>query len=497
MNIRDEIVAKRRTRIRGEGHNLGVPVPTLRQSPLVPFSAHPGLICEIKRRSPSKGEISPGLDPVRQASLYVKSGIVTISVLTEEDHFAGSLKDLLRIKQAYPKLAVLRKDFLLDIEDVEVSYRAGADAVLLIASVLDPSSLRAMHERAVSLGMAALVEVHDEEDIEKVRAVAPPLVGINSRNLETFTIDPVRPIALKSALDWRPRLVYESGIGREEDARLASASGFEYLLVGEAVVRRPELIGEILKGKALGGNRFWADLFARCRTYLPALGEGPTEALTDGGEATGCSKRPLVKICGLTSSEDVHAAVEAGADALGFIFARSPRRADAALVRSMGGRHPDEPVRVGVIISDDPTDPGRDALELLDEGFLDAIQFHGNETSAECYKKAFPYYKAMNLASAGHAAGIKDFRSPRVLVDAHVAGKGGGTGVRVPEDILEEAARVKPLWLAGGLNPENIASVVRRHGPELVDVSSGVESAPGRKNHEKLRCFIQQARTLM
>ncbi len=242
MNIRDAIVSKRRMRIGREGHALGARIPAKRETPVVPFGRAPGVICEVKRRSPSKGDISAGLDPVRQASLYAAEGITSVSVLTEEDHFRGSLADLISIKRAYPDLSVLRKDFLVDPEDIDISFQAGADAVLLIASVLDGPALKNMHARACELGMAALVELHDEADIEKVCSFSPRLVGINSRNLETFTVDPIHPIALKAKIGWQATLVYESGIRGAEDARLASTSGFDCLLVGEAVLRNPVLI---------------------------------------------------------------------------------------------------------------------------------------------------------------------------------------------------------------------------------------------------------------
>lgn len=479
MNIRDKIVAKRQSRIAREGHTLGVLVPAERVVPLVPFCRPPGVICEVKRRSPSKGDISAGMDPVKQASRYAAAGITSVSVLTEEDHFTGSLADLTGIKAAHPDLSVLRKDFLVDLEDIDVSYRAGADAVLLIASMLDSSTMERMHAYAANLGMSALVEVHDDEDIKKVQHFFPKLIGINSRNLETFTVDPVHPIALKAKIGWETKLVYESGIRGEEDARLAAASGFDYLLVGEAVVREPRLIGEIIHGmcppEGPHKGRFWADLYGRA-----AVSRGRTY--------------PLVKVCGLTNKEDADAATSAGADVLGFIFAPSPRRANAVFVRTLGMRQPGEPVRVGVVVSTHPADPGTDAVTLLEEGFLDAIQFHGDEKPDECQRIAFPYYKTLSPANPKETELIDDYFCPRVLVDAHVPGKTGGTGVTVSSEIVESAKSRKPLWLAGGLRPDNIGEIVRRYQPELIDISSGIEKSPGIKDHVKLRHLFEQVR---
>ncbi len=177
MNVRDNIVAQRRARIARQGHDMGAALPAARTAPLVPFGAPPFLVCEIKRRSPSRGALSAGLDAVAQARLYAERGVRNISVLTEQDNFGGSLEDLARVKEALPQLSLLRKDFLLDAEDIDVSWRAGADAVLLIAAILDAATLAALHHHATELGMQALVEVHDADDAAKCLTFAPPLTG--------------------------------------------------------------------------------------------------------------------------------------------------------------------------------------------------------------------------------------------------------------------------------------------------------------------------------
>jgi indole-3-glycerol phosphate synthase/phosphoribosylanthranilate isomerase len=127
---------------------------------------------------PSRGAIAPELDPVEVAKAYSRAGVGSFSVLTEEDYFAGSLKDLMEVKAALPHASVLRKDFLLDETDIEVSYRAGADAVLLIASILDEETLIQLYRRATGLGLDALVEVHSDADVRKIRSVQPSWVGL-------------------------------------------------------------------------------------------------------------------------------------------------------------------------------------------------------------------------------------------------------------------------------------------------------------------------------
>ena len=258
MSIMAEIVELRRSRVRAEGHALGAAVAAERTAPLVPFGRSPFVICEIKRSSPSKGEISAALDAPAQAAIYARQGARSVSVLTEEDHFRGSLADLMAVKRTNPDLAVLRKDFLLSIEDIDISYRAGADAVLLIAGVLERDELERMYRRATELGLECLVEVHTIEEIAKVRELAPRFTGINARDLRTFAVDLALPITLRASIDWETRVVFESGMRSREHAAFASGAGFEGILVGEAVVRRPELVGELIAGLADGANRHGA-----------------------------------------------------------------------------------------------------------------------------------------------------------------------------------------------------------------------------------------------
>ena len=245
-DILARIAARRRERVAAEGPSLSARAPQSREAPIRPFLAAPEIICEIKRRSPSAGSIAAIPDPVEQARLYRNVGVPSVSILTEEDHFGGSLEDLAAVKRALPELAVLRKDFLFGREDVAVSHRAGADAVLLIASMLEPPAIAEVFETAEELGLAVLAEAHDEEDLEKLRPHKPALVGINSRDLTTFRVDPLTPLVLAQRVDWECRLVFESGIYAAEQVQTALHGGFSGILVGESVVRSPERIPELI-----------------------------------------------------------------------------------------------------------------------------------------------------------------------------------------------------------------------------------------------------------
>lgn len=470
MNIRDGIVERRRARIRRDGHDMGASVPAARAAPRVPFGAPPFLVCEVKRRSPSRGAIAPDLDAVEQARRYAARGVQSVSVITEQDSFGGSLDDLVLIKRELPGIAVLRKDFLVDVGDIEASWRAGADAVLLIAGILDPATLAALHRRARELGMEALVEVHDPAEVDVCRPLAPGLTGVNCRDLATFAVDLLHPLRLRSRIDWDTRLVFESGVRVPADIRLARSGGYDGVLVGETAVRSPDLIPGLLDafdGPSAAG--FWPRLCARMRPGLP-----------------------LVKICGITRPEDAEAAAAMGADVLGFVFAASPRRADAGLLRDLRGL---DALKVAVTVSDRSTGQSRIdpvVLRLVEDGLVDAVQLHGEETPEECAALAFPWYKAVRVRTASDVASMDAFACPRVLADAFSPRAAGGTGQRVDPGLAGAAGRRGPLWLAGGIGPDNVADVVRGLSPELLDASSGLEEAPGRKDRGKLRRFFEE-----
>jgi indole-3-glycerol phosphate synthase / phosphoribosylanthranilate isomerase len=470
MSVLEQIVAQRRARIAREGHALGGSLPAERALPPVPFGESPFLVCEVKRRSPSRGDIAKDADAVAQAAAYAKNGVRSISVLTEQDHFGGSLADLARIKECLPGIAVLRKDFLLDLEDIEVSWRAGADAVLLIASILDPESLARMHRRTRELGMQALVEVHDAGDIEKCRAFAPGLVGINSRDLRTFALDLLHPVRLRPRVDWPARLLFESGIQSPEDIRLVRAAGFDGALVGETAMRSAHSVPGLLAAFAPGRDgSFWTRL---CGRMKPG--------------------RPLVKICGITRAQDAEAAAALGADALGFVFAESKRRAQPGLLRELRGL---DALKVAVVVSERRDGHARldpQVAALLEEGLLDAVQFHGDEGPAECASLAFPYYKAVRVRSAADIDSIAGFHCPRVLADAYSPLATGGTGQKIPRELAREARRAGPLWLAGGLSPENVGEALRELSPELIDASSRLEDEAGHKDRTKLEAFFRE-----
>ena len=195
----------------------------------------PAIIAELKRRSPSKGELVADLDSVETASEYVAGGAACLSVLTDFDHFGGSPDDLVAARAAVT-VPVLRKDFTVDARDVCDARLMGADAVLLIAAALDDTELADFHELAGVVGLDALVEIHDETELERAMAFGAQLVGVNQRDLMTFKVDRARAVRIAPLIPDGVVRVAESGIRGPDDAWALVDAGYHALLVGESVV---------------------------------------------------------------------------------------------------------------------------------------------------------------------------------------------------------------------------------------------------------------------
>lgn len=194
------------------------------------------VISEVKRASPSRGPLRPDLDPVALARSYRDGGAVCLSVLTDVEFFAGSPDDL-RMARAASGLPVLRKDFTVSPLDVLDARMMGADAVLLIVAALDDGELADLYALARDVGLDALVEVHDEAELERALAVGADLVGVNQRDLVTFEVDVDRAVRLAEAMPDDVVAVAESGVGGPADAARLAEAGYHAVLVGEALVR--------------------------------------------------------------------------------------------------------------------------------------------------------------------------------------------------------------------------------------------------------------------
>jgi indole-3-glycerol phosphate synthase len=194
------------------------------------------LIAEHKRRSPSAGMIREDVSLEEVVTAYERGGAAALSILTEGPNFGGSLEDLRRARRA-SSLPVLRKDFTVDAYQVHEAFAGGADAVLLIVAALGDRELSELHGLASELGMAALVEVHDESELERALALAPELVGINNRNLTTLEVDPRRTFELRARVPPGVTVVAESGFSHADQLAELSRAGIDAVLMGEALMR--------------------------------------------------------------------------------------------------------------------------------------------------------------------------------------------------------------------------------------------------------------------
>ncbi|SRR5579884_143509 len=208
--------------------------------------ARPGLsvIAEHKRRSPSAGPIREDLVLEDVVAAYERGGAAALSILTEGPSFGGSLEDLRAARRA-AGLPLLRKDFVVDPYQVHESFAAGADAILLIVAALSPQTLASLHAEATDLGLSVLVEVHDERELESALEIEAPIIGINNRDLKTLQVDTRRTFELLPRLgipaDPRALVVSESGFSAPEQLRDLAQAGVDAVLIGEALMRSPDI----------------------------------------------------------------------------------------------------------------------------------------------------------------------------------------------------------------------------------------------------------------
>jgi indole-3-glycerol phosphate synthase len=242
----DRIVAAHRASAAADRRSLAsLAAAASDQPPARPFAAalasaaatgDLAVIAEIKRRSPSRGDLDAGLDASAVALAYQQGGAACLSVLTDEAFFGGSTADL-RAARAAVSLPVLRKDFTVAAADVYDARAMGADAVLLIVAALSDGELGELHGLATGLGMDALVEVHDEGELTRAVGIGADLVGVNQRDLVTFEVDPSRAARLAAAMPSGVTAVAESGIDGPASAAALAAAGYHAVLVGELLIR--------------------------------------------------------------------------------------------------------------------------------------------------------------------------------------------------------------------------------------------------------------------
>ena len=239
MTILDKIVAAKKETLKDYPEMFEV---TSKRKP-VPFKERVekeerlSIISEIKRASPSAGDINTDMTPAEQAALYVEGGTTAISVLTEEKFFKGSLKDLEAVRHVV-EVPILNKDFIIDERQIIDAYNHGADIILLIVTILNDEELEAYYKKAKSLGMEVIVEVHDEEELKRGLKINPEIIGINNRDLKTFKVDLNNTVRLiDKYYDENILFIAESGVQTAEDATQMAEGKAQCLLVGETLMK--------------------------------------------------------------------------------------------------------------------------------------------------------------------------------------------------------------------------------------------------------------------
>lgn len=202
------------------------------------------VIAEVKRRSPSRGDLAVDLDPAALAGAYVAGGASCLSVLTDAEFFGGSTADLRAAREAVA-VPVLRKDFTIEARDVCDTRLMGADAVLLIVAALDDAELADLHALSTELGLDVLVEIHDEAELQKALAVGATAIGVNQRDLTTFEVDNARAVRVAGVMPEGVLRVAESGIRGPSDAAELADAGFHAVLVGESLVTAGDPAGSV------------------------------------------------------------------------------------------------------------------------------------------------------------------------------------------------------------------------------------------------------------
>jgi indole-3-glycerol phosphate synthase/phosphoribosylanthranilate isomerase len=413
--------------------------------------ARPGarFIMEVKRVSPSEGVLRAAADPAALAGAY-RSAADAISVLVDTPYFGGSYADLAAVRAAFDG-PILAKDFVVDPRQVPEARSHGADAVLVMLSVLDDDQARDVMAEAALLRMDALVEAHDEVEIRRAVDLGATLIGINNRDLKTLQVDLAVTERLAHLVPADRLVVTESGIRDRADVeRLAPlADGF---LVGSALMKA----------------------------------DNPTQA----ARALAFGR---VKVCGLTHPDDVHAAAASGATHAGLIMVPgTPRAVTLSEARPLAQAARGAGMRVvGVFRNEKLMQVAAAAQELG----LDAVQLHGDEDLGyiEGLRNILP--QPVEIWGASGVGDTIQTRSgaDRLLFDTSRGGTSGGTGLAFDWSRIAARGDLPASIVAGGLDPAN-ARQAAQLGAYALDVSSGVEASPGRKDPAKLAAFFEALR---
>lgn len=404
----------------------------------------PALILEVKPRSPSRGALRAVGDLAPVIASYARHASA-VSVLTEPEFFGGSHDTLRRVRAAVTQ-PVLAKDFILDPYQVAEARYHGADAVLLMLSVLDDATYALCAATARRLHMGVLTEVHTASEMRRARALGAAVIGINNRDLATLRVDVGTTQALAPLAPAGALLITESGI--DDRATL-------------------ERLRPLVDGALVGSSLMQA---------------------TDVDLAVRHLRFGATKVCGITRPDDARAACHAGATHGGLVF-HAPSRRAVSLAHARGIVAAAPLQWVGVFVNERPERVAHAARVLS----LRAVQLHGDETAADvaALRPHLPHGCAIwqGVAVRGRIPASATPGVDLTLLDSFAEGHRGGTGRSFDWQLLEGSRLQYPFGLAGGLSPANVA-LAATYGARILDVSSGVESAPGCKDAALVQAFL-------
>jgi indole-3-glycerol phosphate synthase/phosphoribosylanthranilate isomerase len=444
-----EIVARKRVDVAARlgGSGLDSAEPTRRS--LKSALKRPGarFIMEVKRGSPSAGAIRPQADAAALARAY-RGAADAISVLTDSPYFGGSLEDLRSVRREFQG-PILAKDFIVDPRQVAEARLHGADAVLVILAVLADDEAAAVMAAARGLGMDVLVEAHTADEVHRAVRLGADIIGINNRDLDSMKVDLATTERLAGLVPAGTLVVAESGIASRSDVeRLAPFA--DAFLVGSSLMRSGD-VGEAARAMAFG----------------------------------------RVKVCGLTDGHDAAMAADHGAAYAGVVMVpNTPRAVSCSQAEAIAEASP-IPL-VGVFRNEKPMQVAN-AARLLG---LRAVQLHGEEDALyiRALRNLLPEETEIWAAAAvGREVPRPRLGSDRTLFDSQIGGRSGGTGIAFDWARLEGRVDLGRSVLAGGLRPSN-ARAAARVGAFALDVGSGVEMAPGRKDSARLYAFFEALR---
>lgn len=470
-------------------------VSRLRQSP---FDV--SLMAEIKRGSPSKGIFALDICAPAQARKYALAGASVISVLTEPEWFKGSIEDLRAVRQVLDGMpnrpAILRKEFIFDEYQILEARLAGADTVLLIVKMLETELLERLYKYSLSLGMEPLVEVQNAEEMTTAVKLGAKVIGVNNRNLESFEVDLNTTGRLRSMVPETTIICALSGINTHDDVLMNKKDGVNAVLVGEAIMRAPD--ASVFISQLCSGSEPPATTDVPSSLYVKICGtrsaEAALKAAESGANFVGICLVPGAKRCishetALAISEAVHS--YSSTQKYETQVAQVDNKARDFFASASARLRSPRTQLVGIF----QNQPLSEVLEKQKQYNLDLVQLHGEEPLEWASLIPVPVIRCFKPGQVG--VGRRGYHTIPLLDSG--SGSGKLLDVSNVKAVLEEDPELR-VFLAGGLNPDNVAEAVKALGPLAervigVDVSSGVEEG-GKQSLDKIVAFIKAAKEI-